>query len=120
MEEEYVEEGEKLERDGKSNFSKFSGATECGAILLIRTASEVVGPRGDERSGCREESLAFCSLKGVKSLFSSYRSNRFNNFFQNASALLLLRKILSFSSESMYLTQILSFNQLLRTYKIRE
>ncbi|GFO47734.1 hypothetical protein PoB_007423900 [Plakobranchus ocellatus] len=64
IEEEYQEEGEKFGRDGKSNFAtaRYSSAGECAAIRLIRMASEVLGPRGDERSGCREEWLAFCSF----------------------------------------------------------
>lgn len=48
----------------------------------------MLGPRGDEKSGCRQNWLAFCSSKGKKSLFTSYRANRFNNLFQNASAFL--------------------------------
>ena len=88
IEESYQEEGGKLGRDGKSSFARFSAASECAAIRLVRMASEVLGPRGDERNGCREEWLAFCSAHNKRSLFSSYRSNRFNNLFQNASALL--------------------------------
>ena len=51
-------------------------------------AAECFGPRGDEKNGCREECLAFCSMKGVKSKFTSFRSNRFNNLFVNASAII--------------------------------
>ncbi|KAK3774837.1 hypothetical protein RRG08_018828 [Elysia crispata] len=54
-------------------------------------ASECRGPRGDEKSGARKEWLAFCRDKGIKSKFTSYRSNRFNDLFQNATALLYHR-----------------------------
>ncbi|GFO41302.1 hypothetical protein PoB_006780700 [Plakobranchus ocellatus] len=88
VEVQYVEGGQKLGKDAKPLFSSFSTSNECAALRLIRTASEVLGPRGDEKSGCREEWLAFCSSRGLESLFTSYRCNRFNNLFQNASALL--------------------------------
>ncbi|KAK3775037.1 hypothetical protein RRG08_005123 [Elysia crispata] len=87
-EEQYLGEGEKLGRDKKSNFSRFPSSVESAATRVVRMASEMLGPRGDERNGCREEWLAFCSNQGKKSLFSSDRSNRFNNLFQKASALL--------------------------------
>ena len=87
-EEQYLGEGEKLGRDKKSSCSRFSSSAESAAIRVVRMASEVLGPRGDERNGCRQKWLAFCSNQEKKSLFSSYRSNRFNNLFQNASALL--------------------------------
>ena len=90
LEDEFVEEGEKLGRDAKSSFARFSSATECAAIRLIRTASEVLGLRGDGKNGCREE--CFLCLQKMRSLFSSFRSNRFNNLFQNATALLAYRK----------------------------
>ena len=57
-------------------------------LRVIRMAAECFGPRGDEKNGCREECLAFCSMKGVKSKFTSFRSNRFNNLFVNASAII--------------------------------
>ena len=41
LEDEFVEEGEKLGRDAKSSFARFSSATEYAAIRLIRTASGV-------------------------------------------------------------------------------
>ncbi|GFO36180.1 eukaryotic translation initiation factor 3 subunit a-like protein [Plakobranchus ocellatus] len=74
IEEDYVEPGEKLGGDSKSSFSRFSAASECASVRLIPLASEVLGPCGAEKSGCREEWLAFCSSKGIQSLFTSYRS----------------------------------------------
>ena len=83
-----VSDGGALGRDSSSKFVRFSTVTESAALRLIRLTADVLGPRGDEKSGCRREWLAFCSRKGIKSTFSSYRTNRFNNLFQNATALL--------------------------------
>ena len=44
----------------------------------------VQGPRGDDKNGCREAWEASCDMKGKKSHIKSYRSNRFNNFFESA------------------------------------
>ena len=77
----------KLGRDTKASFKTFSGAGESVVARLIRTGCDVLGPRGDEKNGCREAWEAYCSLKGVKSVIKSFRGNRFNNFFQAASAL---------------------------------
>ncbi|GFR88386.1 hypothetical protein ElyMa_000768900 [Elysia marginata] len=87
VEKQYFNDGSKLGRDSCSKSSNFSTATESAALRLIRLAAEVLGPRGDEKSGCRQEWLSFCSSKGIKSTFTSYRANRFNNLFQNATAL---------------------------------
>ena len=81
------EEGLKLGRDNEPMFKNWN-SDEASAFRLLRTAADVLGPRGDEKSGCREEWLAHCDIKKVKSQFSSYRSNRFNNIFENAVALL--------------------------------
>ncbi|GFO13157.1 craniofacial development protein 2-like [Plakobranchus ocellatus] len=50
--------------------------------------AEIVGPRGDEKNGCRQEWLGYLNTLNKKSLFTSYRRNRFNNVFFNATALL--------------------------------
>ena len=47
----------------------------------------MIGPRDDEKNGCREAWEAFCGLRAKKSHVQSFRSNRFNNFFEAASAL---------------------------------
>ncbi|KAK6173018.1 hypothetical protein SNE40_016558 [Patella caerulea] len=44
----------KLGRDCKSNFSGFASAGENSASKYIRTCFDVIGPRGDEKNGCRE------------------------------------------------------------------
>ena len=43
-----------------------------------------MGPRGDEKSGCRDSREAFCELQGESSQITSFWTNRFNNFFQGA------------------------------------
>ena len=90
--ESYLEEtsGVKLGRASQSAFKHWS-SEETAASRLIRTASDVFGPRGDEKNGCREEWLAHCDSCQVKSQFSSYRSNRFNNLFENSQAIIFHR-----------------------------
>ena len=61
---------------------------------MIRTASHVTGPRGDQKNGCRVEWLAYCEEKGVKSRMTSYRSNRFNSYFEGAAAIIHHRRTL--------------------------
>lgn len=61
-------------------------SSEPSTLRTIRTISEALGPRGDEKSGCREDWLAFLDSRGQSSLLTSYRSNRFNSVFQGAAA----------------------------------
>lgn len=75
-----------LGRNSKPCFKKFSDAKESAAFRAIRIASDVLGPRGDENCGCREEWLVFSSIIGKRSCFTTYRTNRFNNTFENALA----------------------------------
>ncbi|KAL8572448.1 hypothetical protein ACOMHN_005594 [Nucella lapillus] len=83
LEEEMTEQlGRKLGRDTHQKFQRFRG-NERATARVIRLASSLLGPRGDEKNGCRAEWLAF--LKN-KSLLTSYRSNRFNCFFLSAAA----------------------------------
>ena len=80
--------GEKLGRNSSAKFSHFGGGGESGTGRYIRTASDVFGPRGDEKNGCRSDWIAFCvGVQHVKSRVSSFRMNRFNNFFACAAAL---------------------------------
>ncbi|GFO35080.1 hypothetical protein PoB_006158500 [Plakobranchus ocellatus] len=81
-----------LGRDASIVFSNFSNSSESAVCRLVRLTAEVLGPRGDEKSGCREEWLAYCSSLGKKSTFTSFRSNRFNNLFENASAVVFHHK----------------------------
>ncbi|GFN81880.1 hypothetical protein PoB_000838600 [Plakobranchus ocellatus] len=88
VEKEWIEDGNQLGRDANPVYKSFEKNAESAATRTIRMASECLGPRGDEKSGARKEWLSFCSLKDIQSKFSSYRSNRFNNLFQNATAVL--------------------------------
>ena len=85
---------QKLGRDTHSKHNLFSHSTECATSRLIRTASDLTGPRGDEKSGCREEWLAFCEELDIKSRMTSDRSNRFNSYFKGAAAVIHHRKAL--------------------------
>ncbi|RUS77902.1 hypothetical protein EGW08_014333 [Elysia chlorotica] len=77
----------KLGRDTFAKFSRFS-LTENATSRFIRTACAILGPRGDQKSVCRVEWLAFCEEKEVSSKLPSYRSNRFNCFFEGAARLI--------------------------------
>ncbi|GFO27461.1 hypothetical protein PoB_005396600 [Plakobranchus ocellatus] len=55
---------------------------------FVRTACAILGPRGDQKSGCRVEWLAFCEERDISSKLPSYRSNRFNCFFEGAARLI--------------------------------
>ncbi|KAI0223811.1 hypothetical protein LSAT2_025070, partial [Lamellibrachia satsuma] len=75
-----------LGRDADSKFRLYR-SSEAASSRLIRTASDVLGPRGDEKSGCCAEWQAFCEEEGMKSHMTSYRGNRFNSFFEGAAAI---------------------------------
>ena len=76
----------KLGRDSLPAYKRFS-SVEPAAVRIIRLVCDVLGPRGDEKNGCRDDWIAFCSLRNVTSKLSSYRGNRFNNLFESAAAI---------------------------------
>jgi len=78
---------EKLGRDKSTRFVMFK-STEAATCRVIRIAADLTGPRGDEKNGCRMDWLAFCEEKAQKSRMTSYRSNRFNSFFEGAAAII--------------------------------
>jgi hypothetical protein len=78
--------GHKLGRNQLNKFQSFKGS-ETSTARVIRTGSDCLGPRGDEKSGCRGDWEAYCHEMGVQSRISSFRMNRFNNFFHGAGAL---------------------------------
>jgi hypothetical protein len=80
--------GHPLGRNAQAKFSRFSRGSESCVARYIRTACDSFGPRGDEKNGCRKEWVAFCTEKNVKSEITSFRMNRFNNFFQGAASLI--------------------------------
>lgn len=78
--------GTPLGRDAESKF-KMDHSSETAALRLIRTASDVLGPRRDEKSGCRADWQAYCEEDDVKSYMTIFRSNRLNNFFEGVAAI---------------------------------
>ncbi|GFR61946.1 hypothetical protein ElyMa_000117500 [Elysia marginata] len=95
--------GRKLGRDLCVKFKKFSSAGESSVARYIRTACAILGPRGNQKSGCRVEWLAFCQEQDVPvcSRLPSYKSNRFNCYFEAAARLIQLHEtILSFLNGS--------------------
>ncbi|CAC5378127.1 unnamed protein product [Mytilus coruscus] len=75
-------------RDSLPKFSRFKHNSEPLSIRLIRMASKVLGPRGDEKNGARQEWLAYLALKQKSSMIINYRGNRFNNLFTGAVSIL--------------------------------
>ena len=57
------------------------------AFRYIRLACNCFGPRADEKHGCQELWEAFCAMTEIKSAITSFRNNRFNNYFEAAAAL---------------------------------
>ncbi|XP_012946168.1 uncharacterized protein LOC101863077 [Aplysia californica] len=91
----------KLGRDASDRFSRLANSTETPALRVVRAAADVFGPRGDEKNGCRNEWLVCLESIKIKSKFTSYRNNRFNNVFDNSSALLFHREhIIDFLTKS--------------------
>ena len=80
--------GEDLERDKLTQFAtRFRGSSENSTSRYIRTACDCLGPREDEKSGCRDAWEAFCDMTDRRSCVSSYRSNCFNTYFRAGAAL---------------------------------
>jgi aubergine-like protein len=77
-----------LGRDALPKFKYWKSGSESAACRFVRTACDVLGPRGDAKNGCRQYWDAFCQEKlNTRSKVTSFRMNRFNNFFQGAAAL---------------------------------
>ena len=71
------EADEPLRRDKNERLTQFSKESETATTRLIRLACDFLGPRGDEKSGCHQDWLSFCSSK---SFIPSFRFNCFNCF----------------------------------------
>ena len=79
--------GHKLGRDEASKYFSFRNAYESAAARYIRTCCDSFGPRGNEKNGCKKQWEAFCKEKlEKKSTLTSFRMNRFNNFFKGAAS----------------------------------
>ena len=75
---------------GRELSAKFAGSSrgEQPVSRYIREACACLGPRGDERFGCREPWQAYCTeISKRKSEITSFKANRFNNLFQASAAL---------------------------------
>ncbi|XP_033123577.1 uncharacterized protein LOC117122178 [Anneissia japonica] len=73
-----------LGRDAFGKFGRFQSGGESATSRVIRTGCDILGPRGDEKNGVRQEWVGYCFKRGIKSVVSSFRMNRFNNFFEGA------------------------------------
>ena len=78
----------RLGRNRQPRFQK-NKTSEAAVVCYIRMACEVLGPRGDEKNGCRDGWVACCSLNQKPSVISifSFKGNHFNNLFEAAAAL---------------------------------
>ena len=62
--------GQCLGRDQHKLFKSYTGVAETATVRVVRTISDVLGPRGDTKNGCRVEWLPFCNTS-----ISSFKSN---------------------------------------------
>ena len=66
---------------GRDSSSKFAGSSrgEHPVTRYVREACSCLGPRGDERFGCREHWLAYCVMSEHSSPIMFFKANPFNN-----------------------------------------
>ena len=50
-------------------------------------ACSALGPRGDDKNGCRDSWQAYCLMVEKPSTITSFREKRFNNCFEGAASL---------------------------------
>ena len=75
--------------DKMAAFGHFQkSAAAPAALQALRTSYNILGPHGDEKSGCRDSWIGFCSLQGVQSRITSFRGNQFNNTFEPATGVI--------------------------------
>ena len=86
-----LEEAGRLGRESVPEFSKWKSPNDAGT-RLIRMASSLTGPRGNEKCGCRGDWLAYCEQRGVVSQMTNYRDNRFNCYFLAAASVIYHRE----------------------------
>ena len=74
---------------GRDSSPKFAGSRrgEHPVTRYVHEACRCLGPRGDERFGCREHWLAYRVMSEHSSQIMSFQANRFNNLFQASAAL---------------------------------
>ncbi|XP_063041994.1 solute carrier family 52, riboflavin transporter, member 2 isoform X1 [Engraulis encrasicolus] len=83
-----ISTGEQLGRDNNPTFKHFMNYEESATCRYIRMASDVLSPHEDAKNNCRRHWLAFCMERKNPSRLPANVSNRFNNYFEAAAALL--------------------------------
>ena len=78
------ERQQKLGRDQNAKFDRFNEGTKSCVSRVIRTACDILGPRRDQKLGCRVQWTRFCT-NSVKPCF---KGNRFNCFFEAAASVI--------------------------------
>ena len=73
-------------RDVNPAFTRFGREAVCQRTP--RMVSEVMGPVGDEKNGVADKWRAHCAARGIKSLITPYKDNRFNAVFTSPSHVL--------------------------------
>ena len=102
----------KLGMTSLPEFQKWNTRKESAMQRAIRTTCELLGPRGDQKSGCRSHWMEF--LDGKTSYIGSFRGNRFNSLFKNASSVIHHLKDISQFLEGGYITE----NLLVKSVKV--
>ena len=64
--------GHGLGRDAMDKYKHFRTSGESAAARYVRTAYAFLGPQGDEKSGCKNEWLAYCGIIGKQSSITSF------------------------------------------------
>lgn len=80
--------GEKLGRDNNPTFRYLVNFDESATCRYIRMASDMLSPHEHVKNSCRRHWLAFCIERNNPSKLPANVSNRFNNYFEAAAALL--------------------------------
>ena len=71
------ERQQKFGRDQNAKYDGFNEGSESCVSRVIRTACDILGPRGDQKSGCRVQWTTFIA----NSVIPYFKGNRFNCFF---------------------------------------
>ena len=75
-------ESERQQKFGRDQNAKYEGSESC-VSRVIRTACDILGPRGDQESGCRVQWTTF-----IANSVMYFKGNRFNCFFEEVASLI--------------------------------
>ena len=78
------ERQQKFGRDQNAKYDGFNEGSESSVSRVIRTACDILGPRGDQKSGCRVQWTTFIA----NSVIPYFKGNRFNCFFEAVASLI--------------------------------